>query len=126
MNTYTRMDMPPDTTRDMTSIEDAAYCIAKAFGKARDSSKALKAVAQFVRSHSWLPDPRGSILPDQTEKDHRRRLIETQADKLEELATSALEGYAQRDQFEAILSKLHAVRFYPENSLISDVAHAMV
>lgn len=125
LSTYTRKDMDPNVTRDMMLIEDAAYCIAKAFGEARDSNKALKAAAQYARNHSSLFVRDGPKLLDQKEVDRRRRLIETQADKIDELADSALAGLAKYDQFEAILEEIHAVGFYFENSLYSDVARTM-
>jgi hypothetical protein len=123
---YRRKDKEPDATRDMAFIEDAAYCIAKAFGKARDANAALKSVAKYTRDHSSLFARNGPKLLSQAETNRRRRAIEALAGKIDELAALVLEGDGKYDQFESILSELHEVGFFPEISLISEVARAMV
>jgi hypothetical protein len=60
------------------------------------------------------------------EKAGRQKTIESIADKLDELAVAAAEGRAKYQDFESLLKDLHAVGFYPEMSLISDVANALV
>jgi hypothetical protein len=126
LSTYTRKDEPPDLARDMPFIEDAAYCIANAFTKARISSAALNAVASYTRKHSAISVSDGAKMPDQSEKARRRKLIESIADKIDALAAGALDGRAKYEDFEKLLRELHAVGFYPTIQLISDVAHAMV
>jgi hypothetical protein len=126
VSTYRRKDVPPDLSRDMMFIEDAAYCIAKAFGKARISSAALRALADYTRQHSSIFVVDGPRLLDRSEKARRQKAIESVADRIDALATTATEGRAKYQEFETLLDELHAVGFYPEMSLISDVARAMV
>jgi hypothetical protein len=126
LSTYRRKDQAPDLARDMPDIEDAAFCIARAFAKARTSPAALKAVADYTRKHSSVFVVDGPNLLDRPEKARRQKTIESIADKLDELAVAAAEGRAKYQHFESLLGELHAVGFYPQMSLISDVAHALV
>jgi transcriptional regulator with XRE-family HTH domain len=139
LSTYRRKDQAPDLARDMPDIEDAAFCIARAFAKARTSPAALKAVADYTRKgaslkavadyarkHSTIFVVDGPNLLDRSEKARRQKTIESIAGKLDELAVAAAEGRAKYRDFESLLRELHAVGFYPEMSLISDVAHALV
>jgi hypothetical protein len=126
LSSYRRKDMPPDPVRDMPDIEDAAYCIAAAFGRARTSSAALSAVAHYTRKNSSAFVSDGPRSLDRAEKARRQRMIETIAGKIDELAASASEGRARYGEFESLLEQLHAVGFFPPMQLISDVAHAMV
>ncbi len=116
----------PDRLRDMVFIEDAAYCIAKAFSKAQTSCAALKAVAAYAREHWSIFVVDGPKMLDRSEKARRQKVIESVADKLDELAAAASEGRAKYQEFENLLDELHVVGFYPEMSLISDVARSMV
>ena len=126
LSNYRRVDIAPDVARDMPFIEDAAYCISKAFGKARASGPALIAVAEYTRQHSSIFARSGPKLLSAAETNRRRREIEALADKIDEMAAPASEGRASYAQFEALLSDLHKNGFFPEISLISAVAHAMV
>jgi hypothetical protein len=125
LSNYRRVDGPPDQLRDMPFLEEAAYCISKAFEKARASVPALQAVAQYTRQHSsaFAVDGARSLSLDQ--KTRRRQNIETLADKIDELAEMAGNGKASYVQFESILTKLHGFGFFPEISLISAVAKAL-
>lgn len=125
MSSYRRLDGPPDFARDKEFLEEAAYCISKAFEKARASVPALKAVAQYTRQHSsaFVTDGPRSLTPDQ--KAGRQQKIEALADKLDQLASAAADGKASYVEFESLLNKLHTLGFYPEISLISAVAKAM-
>lgn len=121
LSTYRRKDTAPDVVRDGAEIEDAAFCISKAFGRARACSIALRAVATYTREHASLSAQdraKPANLPE------RQRAIVALAQKIDELATSASEGRAKYEQFEVILGQLHAVGFFPAMSLISAVAHA--
>jgi hypothetical protein len=124
LSSYRRRDEAPDLARDMPFLEEAAYCISKAFEKVRDGVPALRAVAQYTRQNSsaFSYGPR-MLTPDQ--KSRRRQNIEALADKLDELAHAAVDGKASYVEFESILNKLHALGFFPEISLISAVAKAM-
>ncbi len=126
LSSYRRKDVLPDRLRDMVFIEDAAYCIAKAFSKAQTSCAALKAVAAYAREHWSIFVVDGPKMLDRSEKARRQKVIESVADKLDELAAAASEGRAKYQEFENLLDELHVVGFYPEMSLISDVARSMV
>ncbi|MGA2492774.1 MAG: hypothetical protein ABSF67_07450 [Roseiarcus sp.] len=126
LSTCRRRDELPDLARDMPDIEDATYCIANAFARARTSSAALRAVANYTREHSAIFVVDGPKLLNRSEKTRRQKTIESVADKIDRLAAGALEGRAKYQEFESLLRELHASGFYPLMSLISDVAHAMV
>jgi hypothetical protein len=96
------------------------------FSKARDSIPALHAVAEYTRQHSALFVTDGPRMSSTTERNRRRREIEALANQIDELKASAAEGKAKYTEFENILHKLHAAGFYPEISLISAVAKALV
>jgi hypothetical protein len=126
LSNYRRKDMPPDLARDWPFLEDAAYCISTTFSKARASGQALNAVGQHVRQHSSVFVVDGPRMLTPAQRTRRRQEIEALADKIDELATTAAAGKARYAEFEDILSKLHAAGFFPEMSLISAVAKAMV
>ena len=126
LSTYRRKDKAPDLARDMPDIEDAAYCIAAAFAKARASAAALKAVAAYTRENSSAFVVDGAKRLDQLEKGRRRKWIESRADKIDDLAAAASNGRGRYEDFEGLLRELHTAGFYPTMSLISAVAHAMV
>jgi hypothetical protein len=125
LSSYRRLDGPPDLPRDMPFIEEAAFCIAKAFEKARAAVPALRAIANYARQHSsaFVTDGPRRLTPDQ--RTGRQQKIEALADKLDELALAAGNGRASYEDFEGILQKLHALGFFPEMSLISAVAKAL-
>jgi len=125
ISSYRRLDDPPDLVRDMPFIEEAAFCISKAFEKARAAVPALRAIANYARQHSaaFVVDGARSLTPSQ--KAGRRQRIEALADKLDELALAARSGKASYGDFENVLQKLHALGFHPKISLISAVAKAM-
>lgn len=125
LSSYRRLDESPVLARDMPFLEEAAYCISKAFEKTRASVPALKAVAQYTRQHSlaFVTDGPRMLSPEQ--KARRKQNIESLADKLDELADMAGNGKATYAQFENFLNKLNALGFFPQLSLISEVAKAM-
>jgi hypothetical protein len=126
LSNYRRKDQAPDMETDREFIEDATYCISKAFAKAKMSNEALRAVAEYTRKNSWAFAQKGPKLLDQAEKKQRERLIESLADKINELAIAALDGVATYGQFESILRELHGAGFFPELELVSKVARSMV
>jgi hypothetical protein len=125
ISSYRRLDGPPDLARDMSFLEEAAYCIGKAFEKARASVPTLKAVAQYTRQHSsaFVTDGPRRLTPDQ--RAQRQQKIEALADRLDELAEAAGNGKASYAQFDDVLNKLNALGFFPQLSLVSEVAKAM-
>jgi hypothetical protein len=126
LSTYRRKDAAPDVARDLSDIEDAAHCINAAFAKARTSCAALKAVAEYTRKHSSIFVVDGPRMLDRSEKARRQKKIEAVADKIDALAVVASDGNGNYVEFESMLGELHTAGFYPQMSLISDVAHAMV
>ncbi len=126
LSTYRRKDAPPDPAHDRPFLEDAAYCIDQAFAKASESGPALKAVADYTRKHSSIFVTDGPRMLPPAQRTRRRQEIEALADQIDELAAAAAEGKAEYTQFEDILGKLHLAGFFPEMSLISAVAKAMV
>lgn len=123
LSTYRRKDTAPDVERDALDIQDAAFCIAKAIKQARASNQALKAVAQYTRQNASLSAQDKAKPVDPTA---RMQTIITLADKIDDLAARSLDGLAKYDQFETLLNELHAAGFFPEMSLISDVARSFV
>ncbi len=122
---YRRRDIPPDTSRDMPFLEDAAYSIAKAIEKARVAAPALNEIAQYTRENSTAFVTDGPKMLTPAQKAKRKQEIEALADKIDELADEAVNGRASYTQFEDILAKLHAAGFFPTMPLISAVAKAM-
>ena len=120
-----RLDMPFDSIRDRGVIEDAYYCISKAISSIPVIHAALSDVAKYIRDHSAIFVRNGPALLIPEKAAQHQRLIEIQADKIDALAESSLEGAATYAQFEAILSELHRLGFYPDLALISRVAHGM-
>jgi hypothetical protein len=82
---------------------------------------ALKAVAGYTRGMSMFFVQSGPKSFNPEEKtNHEKRIIEL-ADKIDSLAIADDASY---EQFEKILRQLHTLGFFPDNSLVSDVARA--
>src|SRR5258706_6056253 len=124
-STYRRLDRAP-TGNDMSEIQDACYCIAQAFARARQANKALIDIAEYTRTHAatFAQDGAASLSPADAAR--RTAKIAALADDLNGLATSALEGQALHTQFETILRGLHRLGFFPDMGLVSAVARSMV
>jgi hypothetical protein len=123
LSTYRRKDANPDVTADAEYIQDAAYCISEALKKAHQAHAALRAVAKYTRDHA-SSFAQGKARP--VDPVERKRAIVEQAAKIDGLAALALEGRVSHLDFDGILSELHALGFFPEISLISHVAQALV
>jgi len=123
-SSYRRLDRP-NTEADWSDARDAAYCIAQAFARARAANKALIAVAEYTTQHAAVFVRDGPALLSRPEVERRTRLIVALAERLNELALSALDGTATYGQFEAILDELRTLGFFPAGPLVSDVARHM-
>jgi hypothetical protein len=122
---YRRLDVPPDLTRDMPLLEDAAYCIATAIRKVKATVPALRKVAEYTRTNSraFVVDGPKPLTASQRAK--RQQEIESLADKIDQLTDEVADGRGSYAQLEDILTKLHAQGFFPQMSMISAVAKAM-
>ncbi len=123
-STYRRLDRTP-SVEDTPNIQDAVYCIALAFARARAANAALVAVADYTREHAKTFVTDGPSLLSVPQAARRQELISRLADRLGALAVSAIEGAARYDEFESILGELHRLGFYPKMSLVSAVARSM-
>jgi hypothetical protein len=124
-STYRRLDRTP-TDNDRLEIQDACYCIAQAFSRAREINQALIDIADYTRTHAgtFVQDGPASLSPADAAR--RTGKIATLADELNGLAASALTGQALYAQFETILRSLHRLGFFPELDLVSAVARSML
>jgi transcriptional regulator with XRE-family HTH domain len=123
--TYRRLDRTP-TDDDKIEIQDACYCIARAFAQVRKANKALIDVADYTRTHATKFAQNGASSLSRVEAARRTARIMSLADELDGLASSALEGGALYSHFETILGELHRLGFFPNMTLVSAVAHSMV
>jgi hypothetical protein len=87
---------------------------------------ALAAIADYTRQHSELFVRNGPRLLTPAETMKRRQRIEALADQIEALAEGARDGLVEYRQFEAILGRLHAEGFFPDNDLVSAAAKALL
>jgi hypothetical protein len=126
LGSYRRTDRLPNLDSDAELIEDAAYCISKTFEKLGAQATALIDVAEYVRKHSasFARDGRSQLTPKQVSQ--QKSEIERLADELNELAEWARGGHASYRRYEEIQGKLHAVGFFPKDSLVAAVARAFV
>jgi hypothetical protein len=124
-STYRRVDRAP-VDEDRVEIQDACYCIAQAFARARAAKRALIAIADYIHKHAatFVQKGPGMLAPD--ERDRRVATINMLADDLNVLASSALEGNVLYSEFEAILDALHRLGFFPEQGPVSAVARSMI
>ena len=85
---------------------------------------ALKAVAEYTRRNAtFFVTGVPQVLDPEIRAQHIQR-ITALADKVDGLADTVTAGSVSYQQFEAILRELHKAGFWPENSLVSDVARA--
>jgi hypothetical protein len=82
---------------------------------------ALKAVAEYTRRMAMFFAQSGPKSFNSEEKSaHEKRIIDLSV-KIDSLAITDNSSY---EQFDEILQQLHALGFFPDNSLVSDVARA--
>jgi hypothetical protein len=82
---------------------------------------ALKAVAEYTRRMSMFFVQNGPRSLNSDERSMQEQHIVSLANRIESLALVENSSYPE---FEDILRQLHALGFFPENSLVSDVARA--
>jgi transcriptional regulator with XRE-family HTH domain len=84
----------------------------------------IRRVSEYVRTNSHLHVRDGARMASDKERQETKRLIDTVADELDALVKKMPEGVVRYSDFEILLSRLHALGFYPTNKLVGDVAHA--
>ncbi len=87
-------------------------------------ASALKAVAEYTRRYSAFFLRRGSKMLNAEETSKCQRRIIELAVFMDVLAARAADEPVEYQEFEQVLTELHAAGFYPENSLVSSVAQA--
>ncbi len=122
---YRRVDRAP-SEQDRHDMQDACYCIAQAIARARDVNKAIIELAEYTRNNSASFITDGSQILSDSQLARQIMQINICADDLNGLASSALQGNALYANFESILDALHRLGFFPEQSLVSKVAHSMI
>lgn len=125
ISTYHRKGDGP-AQPDQADLEDAVYAIALAFARARRQNAALLALAKYLQE---IPDHVVGDGPAPTSPEERARHRQTLAmiaDELIALAGGALEGSAQRAQYEKLEEALHRISVYPPIHFISDIAQSFL
>jgi hypothetical protein len=87
---------------------------------------ALNALADYVVANSGMFVTRGPGMLPPAEKEQRKKRIAKLGEELRALADKARDGAAEYTEYETLLGALHAVGFFPEGRLVSDVAQALV
>jgi len=87
---------------------------------------ALKAVAEYTRRNAKIFVTDGPALLSPAAREERIRQISDIAARLDALGDAALTATANYGAFEGLLDQLHKAGFWPENMLVSDVAHAFI
>ncbi|MBI4182649.1 MAG: hypothetical protein HY521_01475 [Proteobacteria bacterium] len=85
---------------------------------------ALKAVAEYIRRNATFFVTTGPQMLSPEARSRQVQHITALAGKVDMLADAVVLGSVRYQQFEAILGELHEAGFYPENSLVLDVARA--
>jgi len=124
-STYRRVD-GLQSDADRPAIEDAVYCIAQAFTRARNANAALLALAEYLQAkpQTFVRDGR-EVLSD-NEVARRTRLLASAAEGLIHLAEDALDGPPPYSDIEALLTVLHRIGVYPPNALVGAVADSLL
>lgn len=124
-STYWRADRLP-TDEDRNEIQDACYCIAQAFTRAREANKALIDISDYTREYAAVFVQKGANMLTSRERDSRIKKIHMLADDLNVLASSVLNENVLYSEFEIILNSLHQLGFFPEQKFVSAVARSMI
>ena len=81
-------------------------------------------VAVYVRTNSFIHVRDGARMTTAKEQEKAKAMTAQMADELDVLATQVPQGTVRYGDFEAVLSRLHDLGFFPPNKLVGDVAHA--
>jgi hypothetical protein len=92
---------------------------------ADSAEQALRAVATYVRTHSHVFVVAGAKSLTREEAAERQSLIEQVADRLDELANTAVRLQISYRQFETLLVELRQLGSAPSSELVSNVARAV-
>lgn len=84
----------------------------------------IRKVAEYARTNAQFHVRGGPKIPSEKEMQKTKAMIEAVADEMDALAVQVHDGGRGYLNFEALLSQLHDLGFYPTNKLVSDVAHA--
>jgi transcriptional regulator with XRE-family HTH domain len=84
----------------------------------------IRKVADCVRANSKFHARSGPKMATTNEMERTKAMIEAVANEMDALAERVPEGGVGYPDFDALLSRLHDLGFYPTNKLVSDVAHA--
>jgi transcriptional regulator with XRE-family HTH domain len=90
------------------------------------SAAALRAVAEYVERNSALSVTLGPRMLSPKQAAQKQQRIEGLAHEIDSLAAAAEQGLAGYRQFDVILGNLHKLGFFPETSLVSEVARAFL
>lgn len=125
VSTYRRKDAGP-CQPDPADVEDAVHAIALAFARSRRQNVSLLALAEYLQT---MPDPRvpdgAHPMPPEALARHRSALARI-AEDLIQLAAGALEGAAQRIQYEKLEEAMYRLGVHPPVHLISDIAESFL
>jgi hypothetical protein len=92
---------------------------------ADSAEQALRAVATYVRTHSHVFVVAGAKSLTREEAAERQSLIEQVADRLDELANTAVRLQVSYRQFETLLVELRQLGGATPSELVSNVARAL-
>ncbi|WDD90321.1 hypothetical protein Bsp3421_000146 (plasmid) [Burkholderia sp. FERM BP-3421] len=92
---------------------------------ADNAEQALRAVATYVRAHSHVFVVAGAKSLTREEAAERQSLIEQVADRLDELANTAVRLQVSYRQFETLLVELRQLGSASPSELVSNVARAL-
>lgn len=84
----------------------------------------IRKVSEYVRANSHIHVREGARMSSDKERQDAKKGMEAIADELDVMVKRVPQGAVRYSDFEALLSRLHALGFFPPNKLVSDVAHA--
>jgi hypothetical protein len=90
------------------------------------SRSALKDLAKYVKQNAELFVRDGPKMPSPQEAAKRKQKIEELGNQLEELAAAIPQGMVKYETVDAVLARLRALGFFPDNLLVSNLARAFM